>query len=278
MHAVLFCLNAVSGAVDPFARPFNAHSASALSAASDGGQCRLVTKVAAHAWAGELERDGSMRQRFTYSFELSSKTPPGEYFVVSFYHKVFVDMAYGGALISQAEGVPAKDAVGAIELQLGRTQGKAAIELQGRRERPLESSEDPAKFMHTQISCQSVAERAEQLEEERVRAAYAKLVHGDQQVQDASSTSGTQSERAQNPGGTAAGSKADGASGADATKKKALGAGGKLAVAKQLELLAQAKPNELADPTEQPLRVAYGNELDYSGTCSAPQSQNCDYE
>ena len=77
---------------------------------------------------------------------------------------------------------------------------------------------------------------------------------------------------AQNAGGAAGGSKANGAGGADATKKKGLGTGGKLAVVKQLELLAQAKPNELADPTEQPLalRAAYGNELDYSGACSAP--------
>ena len=71
----------------------------------------------------------------------------------------------------------------AIELQLGHPSGaKFTVELQGRRERPLEETEDPLKFMHTLISCQSVAERVAQLEDERVRAAYAQLVHHEELV------------------------------------------------------------------------------------------------
>ena len=58
----------------PFANPFEAHSASALSAATAGGQCPTVIKVRVHAWGGELEPDGSQRQRFSFSFDLRSTT------------------------------------------------------------------------------------------------------------------------------------------------------------------------------------------------------------
>ena len=58
----------------PFANPFEAHSASALSAASAGGQCPTVIKVRVHAWGGELEPDGSQLQRFSFAFDLRPST------------------------------------------------------------------------------------------------------------------------------------------------------------------------------------------------------------
>lgn len=66
-----------TGADSRFFDPFGAHTATALAAASASGQCPFVVGVHARAWGGELERNGNMYQRFTYTFSLDPMTVSG---------------------------------------------------------------------------------------------------------------------------------------------------------------------------------------------------------
>ena len=167
----LLVLATIVAAENPtLAKPFNAHSSTALSeAASKSGQCKTVSAMSVHAWSdGEsLGKDGEEQQRFAVEISLSAPSS-GTYVIVRFAAPVIIDQATGAELVGGLH----KGAVTSVELQLGRaTKETLAIELLGRRAEPLHLSEDPAKPCKVRVSCQSVQERVAQLEGERQHAA-----------------------------------------------------------------------------------------------------------
>ena len=85
----------------------------------------------------------------------SGASGSGSYVIVSFAEPVLIDQATGAKLVT---GLERQGPVSSAELQLGRTTGDKThtVELRGTRVAPLKMSEDPAKFPHVRVGCQTV--------------------------------------------------------------------------------------------------------------------------